>query len=83
MGDVEKFYEESLNFNWEMLEQNPNYYIEMTSMTDFQKIEELYDMYIYFLEKDEFEKCQVIQHSIVTVRNKYHEVIRGNSYDRD
>jgi hypothetical protein len=83
MGDVKKFYEESLHFNWEMLEQNPNYYIELKSMTDFQKLEELYDMFIYFLERDEFEKCQVIQHSIVTVRNKYHEVIRGNSYDRD
>jgi hypothetical protein len=48
----------------------------MTSMTDFQKLDELYDMYIYFLEKDEFEKCEVIQNNIVTVRNKYHRVIR-------
>jgi hypothetical protein len=76
MGDVKKFYEESLNFNWEMLEQNSNYYIELTSMTDFQKLDELYDMYIYFLEKDEFEKCEVIQKSIISVREKYHKVIR-------
>jgi hypothetical protein len=76
MGDVKKFYEESLIFNWEMLEQNPNYYIEMTSMTDFQKLDELYDMYIYFLEKDQFEKCEIIQNNIITVRNKYHKVIR-------
>jgi hypothetical protein len=76
MGDVKKFYEESLNFNWELLEQNPNYYIEMTSMTDFQKLDELYDMYIYFLEKDHFEKCEIIQHNIMTVRRKYHEIIR-------
>lgn len=76
MGDVKKFYEESLIFNWEMLSENPNYYIEMTSMTDFQKLDELYDMYIYFLEKDEFEKCEIIQNNIVTVRSKYHSVIR-------
>jgi hypothetical protein len=76
MGDVKKFYEETLNFNWEMLEQNSNYYIELTSMTDFQKLDELYDMYIYFLEKDEFEKCEVIQKSIISVREKYHKVIR-------
>ena len=59
-----------------MLEENPNYFIEMKSMTDFQKLDELYDMYIYFLEKDEFEKCEVIQNSIITVREKYHKVIR-------
>lgn len=59
-----------------MLEQNSNYYIELTSMTDFQKLDELYDMYIYFLEKDEFEKCEVIQKSIISVREKYHKVIR-------
>jgi GT2 family glycosyltransferase len=59
-----------------MLEQNPNYFIEMNSMTDFQKLDELYDMYIYFLEKDEFEKCNVIQNNITAVRNNYHKVIR-------
>jgi hypothetical protein len=79
MGGVKKFYEESLNFNWEMLEQNPNYYIELSSITTFQKLDELYDMYIYFLEKEEFEKCQVIQNNIITVRSKYHEIIRGEN----
>jgi len=76
MGDVKKFYEESLNFNWEMLEENPNYFIELNSMTSFQKLDELYDMYIYFLEKDEFEKCEIIQNNIMTIRSKYHTVIR-------
>jgi hypothetical protein len=76
MGDVRKFYEESLNFNWEMLEENPNYFIELNSMTSFQKLDELYDMYIYFLEKDEFEKCEIIQNNIMTIRSKYHTVIR-------
>jgi hypothetical protein len=33
-------------------------------------------MYIYFLEKDEFEKCNVIQNNITAVRNNYHKVIR-------
>ena len=76
MDDVNEFYEEFLNFNWEMLEENPNYFVEMTSMTDFQKLDELYDMYIYFLEKDEFEKCSVIQTNSTTIRNKYHKVIK-------
>ena len=76
MGDVKKFYEESLQFNWEMLEENPNYFIDMTSMTQFQKLDELYDMYIYYLEKDEFEKCRVIQTNIQTLRDKYHVIIR-------
>lgn len=75
MGDVKKFYEESLQFNWEMLEENPNYFIEMTSMTTFQKLDELYDMYIYFLEKDEFEKCAVIQKNLIILRGDYHKVI--------
>lgn len=76
MGDVKKFYEESLNFNWEMMEQNPNYFIELESMTTFQKIDELYDMFIYFLEKDDFEKCQVIQKNLNTLREKYHVIIK-------
>lgn len=76
MGDVKKFYEESLQFNWEMLEENPNYFIDMTSMTAFQKLDELYDMYIYYLEKDEFEKCAVIQTNIEIIRDKYHVIIR-------
>lgn len=76
MGDVKKFYEESLDFNWEMMEQNPNYFIELESMTTFQKIDELYDMFIYFLEKDDFEKCQVIQKNIKTLREKYHVIIK-------
>jgi hypothetical protein len=76
MGNVKKFYEESLNFNWEMLEQNPNYYIELSSITTFQKLDELYDMYIYFLEKEEFEKCAVIQKNILIIRENYHKVIR-------
>lgn len=75
MGDVKKFYEESIKFNWEMLEENPNYFIELQSMTDFQKLDELYDMYIYFLEKDHFEKCSVIQKNITTIRDRYHMVI--------
>ncbi len=78
MGDVKKFYEETLNFNWEMLEENPNYFIELKSMTIFQKIDELQDMYIYFLEKDEFEKCSVIKDNITTLREKYHVIIKGN-----
>ena len=78
MGDVKKFYEETLNFNWEMLEENPNCFIELESMTVFQKIDELYDMYIYFLEKDEFEKCSVIKDNITTLREKYHVIIKGN-----
>lgn len=76
MGDVKKFYEESLQFNWEMMEQNPNYFIDLQSMTDFQKLDELYDMFIYFLEKEEFEKCSTIQQNISTIREKYHKVIR-------
>jgi len=76
MGDVKKFYEETIQFNWEMLETNSNYFVNMTSMTDFQKLDELYDMYIYFIEKDEFEKCSVIQTNITTIRNKYHKVIK-------
>lgn len=75
MGDVKKFYEESLNFNWEMMEENPNYFIELSSMTTFQKLDELYDMYIYFLEKDDFEKCAVLQRNITVIRDKYHKVI--------
>ena len=75
MGDVKKFYEESLQFNWEMLEENPNYFIDMTSMTTFQKLDELYDMYIYYLEKDQFEKCAVIQKNLTIIRDDYHKVI--------
>jgi len=60
MDDLNKFYEESLNFNWDMLEENPNYYVELNSVSTFQKIEELYDMMIYFMERNEFEKCEVI-----------------------
>ena len=41
-----------------------------------QKIDELYDMFIYFLEKDDFEKCQVIQKNINMLREKYHVIIR-------
>ena len=60
MDDINKFYEESLNFNWDMLEENPNYYVELNSVSTFQKIDELYDMMIYFMERNEFEKCEVI-----------------------
>jgi len=60
MDDLNKFYEESLNFNWDMLEENPNYYVELNSVSTFQKIDELYDMMIYFMERNEFEKCEVI-----------------------
>jgi hypothetical protein len=82
MGDVKKFYEESLNFNWEMLEENTNYFIELESMTTFQKLNELYDMYVYFIEKDEFEKCRIIQKNINVLRKKYHIIIKEkNCYD--
>jgi hypothetical protein len=43
-----------------MLEENPNYYVELNSVSTFQKIDELYDMMIYFMERNEFEKCEVI-----------------------
>ena len=79
MGDVKKFFEESLQFSWDMLEQNPNYFLEMESMTTFQKLDELYDMYIYYLEKDDFEKCGVIQTNINILREKYHVIIRKNN----
>ena len=60
MDDLNKFYEESLNFNWDMLEENPNYYVELNSVSTFQKIDELYDMMIYFMERNQFEQCEVI-----------------------
>lgn len=65
MDDLNKFYEESLNFNWDMLEENPNYYVELNSVSTFQKIDELYDMMIYFMERNEFEKCEVINRNLL------------------
>lgn len=76
MGDIKKFYEESLHFNWDMLEQDSQYYINLTSMTTFQKLDELYDMFVYFMEIEEYEKCSVIQQNILTLREQYHQVIR-------
>lgn len=76
MEDLKKFYEESLQFNWDMLENDPQYYIKLTSMTTFQKLDELYDMFIYFMETEEYEKCSVIQSNILTLREQYQEVIR-------
>lgn len=67
MEDLNKFYEESLNFNWDMLSENPNYYIELQSVSTFQKIDELYDMLIYFMEKNEFEKCEIINSNLTTL----------------
>lgn len=58
-----------------MLENDPQYYIKLTSMTTFQKLDELYDMFVYFMEKEEFEKCSVIQRNILTLREQYHTVI--------
>ena len=75
MDEVKKFFEESINFNWDMLVENPNYFLDSKSMTSFQKLDELYDMYIYFLEKNEFEKCAVIQTNITEIRSAYHKVI--------
>ena len=75
MEDLKKFYEESLQFNWDMLENDPQYYIKLTSMTTFQKLDELYDMFIYFMETEEYEKCSVIQRNILTLREQYHTVI--------
>ena len=75
MEDLKKFYEESLQFNWDLLENDPQYYIKLTSMTTFQKLDELYDMFVYFMEKEEFEKCSVIQRNILTLREQYHTVI--------
>ena len=76
MEDLKKFYEESLKFNWDMLEQDSQYYINLTSMTTFQKLDELYDMFVYFMEIEEYEKCSVIQQNILTLREQYHQVIR-------
>lgn len=76
MEDLKKFYEESLHFNWDMLEQDSQYYINLTSMTTFQKLDELYDMFVYFMEIEEYEKCSVIQQNILTLREQYHQVIR-------
>lgn len=59
-----------------MLKEDPNYYINLTSMTSFQKLDELYDMFIYFMEIEEYEKCSVIQSNILTLREQYQEVIR-------
>ena len=75
MEDLKKFYEESLQYNWDMLENDPQYYLKLTSMTTFQKLDELYDMFVYFIEKEEFEKCSVIQRNILTLREQYHTVI--------
>lgn len=75
MEDIRKFYEESLLFNWEMLENDPLYYMKLTSMTTFQKLDELYDMFIYFMEKEEFEKCSILQKNIHSLREQYHVVI--------
>lgn len=81
MGDLKKFFKESIDFNWSMLSENNTYYIELKSMTIYQKIEELYDMLIYFLEIDEYEKCSLIINQIAELREIYKIEIIGNGYD--
>lgn len=76
MDSINKFYEESILFNWSMLKENPNYYKELTSITTFDKLNELYDMYIYFLEKDDYDACKEIKENIEWARSTYHIVIK-------
>ena len=80
MDKIQKMYESSLLFSWELLNQNPNYYFELNSISTFQKLDELYDMLIYFLEKQEYEKCIIIQKNIDAIKKLYHLEIkdRGN-----
>jgi hypothetical protein len=82
MDKVQKMYESSLLFSWGLLNQNPNYYLELNSISTFQKLDELYDMLTYFLEKQEYEKCIVIQKNIEVIKKLYHvEINSRGSYE--
>lgn len=71
MGDVGKFFLESIEFNWEMLQSNPNYYLDLKSISATQKIDELYDMYIYFLEVENYNACFVVSTQIKVILDIY------------
>lgn len=82
MGDLKKFFKESIDFNWSMLSENDSYYIELKSMTTYQKIDELYDMLVYFLEVEEYEKCSVVINQINKLKEIYKNELIGKGYDK-
>lgn len=81
--ESKNFYEESLLFDWDMMVVNQNYFLELTSISTFQKIDQLYDMLIYFLEKEEYEKCTVISNNIKQLKQMYHDEINHNENKND
>lgn len=82
MGDLTKFFKESMEFNWSMLSENESYYIELESMTTYQKIDELYDMYVYFLEVEDYEKCSIITKQIDILKEMYKNELIGKGYGK-
>lgn len=82
MGDLKKFFKESIDFNWSMLVDDDTYYLNLKSMTTYQKIDELYDMLIYFLDNEEYEKCSVIINQIKKLKELYKNELIDKGYDK-
>lgn len=70
-NDLNRFYEESIMFNWEMLQTNPDYYLGYNAQSTFQKIDELYDLYLYFIEKQNYEACIIIKFNLDILTERY------------
>lgn len=73
--DSKSFFRETILFNWDMLLSNPNYYLTLNSITTYQKIEELYDMLIYFMEIENYEACNIIQDQLSKIKIIYQKGI--------
>lgn len=69
--DLSKFYEESLLLNWELLKANPAYYQLVSTQSTYQKIDELYDLYVYFIEKQDYEACSIVKHNLDILNDQY------------
>lgn len=80
---VAQLYQNYLLYNWDMLVENSSYYLELESLTTFQKIEELYDLMIYFLERQEFENCIIIQENLETIKEIYRKELIDKGKQND
>jgi hypothetical protein len=66
-----KFFEEHVLFNWDMIQDDPQHFVNSNSLSMSEKLEQLYTLLIYFLDLEDYKACQVIKNQIEMVKVSY------------
>lgn len=69
MNDLSQSYEMVIKGNYEIFEQDPHQFSFDARLSHIEHLNELYEMYMFFLDNEDYEKCALLMSHIELVKD--------------